>query len=272
MIKINTKRNDISVFVISAGHYYADAGAAMGVLPYKLWHDKVELDAAHRIKLELHCLLIVSEGRVILVDCGIGEYLSEKLKKIYSPSKFTLLDELHAAGVNENDVNMVLFTHLHFDHVGGVINANKELCFPNAGYFVQEDEWQTALEPNLVNKASYSLDEHYQILKNSDNVWRFESSFGISGGIEVEHIGGHSPGMQIVKIKDEDQLIYFAGDAFPLRLHLNPAVTSAYDVCRESLCEAKAAIKDELGKCGGKLILGHEPGDPVVEWLKSPFP
>jgi len=263
MVQIPTKRNDIALYLLSAGYYYADAGAAMGVLPYKLWCDKVELDDAHRIRLELHCLLIVSEGRVILVDCGIGEYLSEKLKKIYNPSKFTLLDELHAAGVNENDVNMVLFTHLHFDHVGGVINSKRELCFPEAGYLVQEDEWQTALNPNLVNKASYSLEEHYQILKNSDNVHRFEGCFGITGGIEVEHIGGHSPGMQIVKIKDDDQLIYFAGDAFPLRLHLNPVVTSAYDVCRESLCEAKTIIKDTLTKTGGKLILGHEPNDPV---------
>jgi len=257
MKPIPTHRTDISLFIVSAGHYYADAGAAMGVLPYKLYHDKIEMDDAHRIKMELPCLLIKTPQQVILVDCGIGSYLPEKLVKIYSPSRFTLIDELQSAGVDRHDVDIVVFTHLHFDHMGGVILADKTLSFPNARYLVQKVEWDTALHPDTLNKGSYSLNEHIQILSDSGRVDILDGDFTIYSGITCECVGGHSPGFQIVSIVDHDRFIVFASDAFPLRFHLNPAVTSAYDICRQRMCEVKISLKERVG-ADGVLIFGHE--------------
>jgi len=258
MQKIQTNRTDIEVFVLSAGKYYADAGAAMGVLPYKLWHDKIKYDESHRILLELNCLLLKTPQKNILVDTGIGEYLSEKHTKIYAPTKFQLLYELALVGLDKGDINLIAFTHLHFDHAGGIINSAKELIFENAKYIVQKDEWDTAMNPDTLNKASYSINEHYQILAQSNLVETIEGNHEIADNVLLKKVGGHCVGMQVLSIDDQGEVIYFAGDIFPSRFHLNPSVTSAYDICREKVCKEKIRIKDELIKKGGKLILGHE--------------
>jgi len=258
MKPIPTTRTDLSVNILSAGHYFADAGAAMGVLPYKLYCDKIELDEAHRIKMELPCLLIKTPEHRILVDCGIGSYLPEKLIKIYNPSPFTLIDELLEAGVDRHDIDIVIFTHLHFDHMGGAVLADKTLTFPNARYIMQKEEWETAICPDVLNKGSYSLSEHIQKLADSGLVDIIDGDFIVYDGVVCEKIGGHSPGFQIVSISDNERLLVFAGDAFPLRFHLNPAVTSAYDICRLRMCEAKVLLKERVERSNGVLIFGHE--------------
>ena len=258
MQKIQTKRTDIEVYVASAGQYYADAGAAMGVLPYKLWRDKVELDSAHRILMELNCLFIKTAQANILVDCGIGEYLSEKQIKIYSPGKFTLIDELASVGVKKEDIHLIAFTHLHFDHAGGVINKDKKLIFKNAKYIMQKEEWDIAMNPDTLNTASYSIKDQYHALSLSGKVETIKGKYEITSGIFLEKVGGHCPGMQIVKIDDSEGLIVFGGDIFPTHFHLNPSVTSAYDICRVKVCAEKEKIKTEIAQRGGLLIFGHE--------------
>jgi len=258
MTPITTHRTDISVYIVSAGHYFADAGATMGVLPYKLYCDKIDLDEAHRIKMELPCLLIKTPDQRILVDCGIGEYLPEKLVKIYTPSPFTLIDELQIAGVDRHDIDIVIFTHLHFDHMGGAVLPDRSLTFPKARYLVQKEEWDTAICPDTVNKGSYSLNEHIGLLADSGRVELVDGDVQVFEGVLCEKIGGHSPGFQIVSIVDNESLIVFASDAFPLRFHLNPAVTSAYDICRQRMCEAKVLLKERVERSRGVLILGHE--------------
>jgi glyoxylase-like metal-dependent hydrolase (beta-lactamase superfamily II) len=262
MQKIVTKRSDIEVYLVSAGFYHADAGAAMGVLPYKLWHDKIETDENHCIKMDLHCLLIKTKKHNILVDTGIGEYLTDRLKKIYRPGDFTLVEEIASAGLTANDIDIVIFTHLHFDHAGGILSTDKEMIFPNARYIIQKSEWETATNPDILNSAAYSLKEHYSLI--SDKLILIDGVYEVDNEIFLEKIGGHCPGMQILRIEDESELIYFAGDAFPLKFHLNPTVTSAYDISRVDLCTTKEKIKNDLERTGGKLILSHDRVEPII--------
>jgi glyoxylase-like metal-dependent hydrolase (beta-lactamase superfamily II) len=264
MQPVATNRPDIELYLLSAGDYSADVGAAMGVLPYKLWHEKVAIDEFHSIRMRLYCLLIKTPTTMILVDTGIGEVLNDRLKKIYRPSEFTLIDEIRETGYKPEDIKYVVLTHLHFDHAGGIISQCKELLFPNAEYIVQTDEWNTARNPDTLNLASYSLTEHYEILEKSNKVKTIEGDFEIATGVFVEKIGGHSLGMQIVRIVDGNEVIYFAGDAFPTRFHLNPIVNSAYDISRIDMCRVKENIKIDLNKNGGKLILSHDIVEPII--------
>ena len=266
MIKIPSNRKDIEIYLLSAGQYLADAGAAMGVLPYRLWRDKVRIDEDHCLVMALHCLLVKTKAHNILVDTGIGEYLSDRLIKIYRPGKFTLIEELSLVGLQPNEVDRIVLTHLHFDHAGGLLSTAKELLFPAAEYIVQTDEWATALNPDTLNVAAYSLREHYEALKDSGRVKLTSGESEIDSGVFLEKIAGHSVGMQLVKILDEKQLIYYAGDAFPLNAHLSPAVTSAYDLCRNTLCTVKENIKETLRNTGGKLILCHEMTEPIISF------
>jgi glyoxylase-like metal-dependent hydrolase (beta-lactamase superfamily II) len=269
MQRISTNRDDIELYLLSAGDYSADVGAAMGVLPYKLWHDKVKIDEFHTLRMRLYCLLIKTSKDLILVDTGIGEYLNDRLKKIYRPSKFILIDEILETGYKPQDINYLVLTHLHFDHVGGIVSENKELLFPNAEYIVQTDEWTIARNPDTLNVASYSLTEHYEILEKTKKVKTIEGVFELSTGVYIEKIGGHSLGMQIVRILDEGEVIYFAGDAFPTKFHLNPIVNSAYDISRIDMCKVKEKIKIDLNKNGGKLILSHDIEEPIIIFPNS---
>ena len=258
MLKIPCNRNDIEIYVLSAGHYFADAGAAMGVLPYKLWGDKIELDPSRRIKLELNCLFVKTKKHNIVVDCGIGDFVTEKQIKIYQPSRFTLLDELSSIGIKASQIDMLVLTHLHFDHAGGVLSQDKELVFKNAKHVIQIDEWETALNPDSLNMAAYHIAEHYKIMERSGVLCLVEGENELSEGVFVEKTLGHCPGMQIVKIKDKDSLIYFCSDAFPLQFHLTPSITSAYDISRKDLHKNKEKILKNLKTYGGKLIFSHE--------------
>jgi len=214
----------------------------------------------------LNCLLIKTADANILVDVGIGDYTSDRQKKIYNPSKSTLADEINMAGLDADDINVVVFTHLHHDHVGGILNVDKEFVFKNAKYIVQRLEFETALHPDLLNMAAYSLAEHYKMLSENAVVELVDGTKEIYKGIWLEKIDGHSHGMQMVKIVDEDNVIYCAGDAFPTRFLLPPAITSAYELSRKDLYFNKEKIIGDLKKNGGNLVLSHDIEEAVVEF------
>jgi glyoxylase-like metal-dependent hydrolase (beta-lactamase superfamily II) len=264
MIQIKCKRDDISLYIVSAGKYNADAGATMGVLPYKLWHDKVKFDENHCLRMNLNCLLIKTPEKNILVDVGIGDFLTDRLKKIYAPSTSTLCDEIKEIGIKPADIDAVVLTHLHFDHAGGLIDSEGKALFINARYFIQQDEWDIAQNPDILNSAAYSLKAQYQMLSDSRKIELIDGDYELYEGVYLHKVAGHCPGMQIVKIKDEGEVVYYAGDLFPLRFHLSSSVTSAYDICRRAVCNTKEMIKKELDSSGGKLILSHEMDEPIV--------
>ena len=169
-------------------------------------------------------------------------------------------------GLCGSDIDIMIFTHLHFDHAGGVLSKDKELLFPNAKYIIQKAEWEIAENPDLLNSAAYTLVEHYNALKNSGSIFLVDGEYEVSDGIYVEKIAGHCLGLQVVRINDVENVIYFAGDAFPLSFHLAPPITSAYDISRMELYLQKVRMLANLKEKGGKLILSHEIKEPVVSY------
>ena len=265
MKEIVCNHNNLKLYVLSAGHYFADAGAAMGVYPYKLWYDKVKLDENNCIQMGLNCLLIKTDTLNILVDTGIGDCISDRQKKIYRPSKSTLLDELYQTGLKEDDIDIIVLTHLHHDHAGGVLNEDGDFIFKNAKYIIQRVEFETALSPDLLNMAAYPLVEHYKMLNENANVELVDGTKEIAEGVWVERVEGHSNGMQMVKILGGDSCVIYAGDAFPSKFHLPPAITSAYELSRRDLYFNKEIILSLLKSHKGKLILSHDKNDAVIQ-------
>lgn len=253
---------------VSAGHYWTDAGAFMGVLPYQIWHERVSTDERQRLRMELSLLLIQLEGRNILVDTGIGNRLAKRRKEIYNPSEFELLANLAALGLMPNDITDVVLTHLHFDHAGGVVSSHNDkdvLTFPNAVYHIQSQEWDMAKYPDKLNKAAYQFEHQLSLLESDGEVNLIAGTAEVAPNVFVHLVGGHSVGSQIVEILVDSVPYIYAGDIIPTFFHLPLAITSSYDVSRSDTFNAKQMVYDKLTKGNGFLLLDHD----TTKWQMS---
>lgn len=251
----------VKIHKINAGHYWSDGGALLGVLPYALWKDKTETDELRRKKMELNLVLIQSEDRLILVDTGIGNRLSDKQKKIYRPSDFLLPYALYELGYRDKDITDVIMTHLHFDHAGGVMTGMGEIdvqTFPRAKYWIQKSEWEIAKEPDELNKAAYDFEQQLSKIRTCCQLQLIEGDVEIAKGVRVIHCGGHTVGTQYVEIEADDGFYIYAGDIVGTMFHTSPAITSAYDVNRKETFAAKQRIYQTLKEKNGTLLLNHD--------------
>lgn len=255
---------------ISAGYYWSDAGAAMGVLPRAIWDKKIQTDDKFRLRMELNCLYFESKDKKFLVDTGIGNRVSEKQKKIYNPSEYMLFYELDKLGINPVDIDIVVLTHLHFDHAGGLIFLNERgemgLSFPNAEHYIQEREWQTAKYPDELNQAAYNFQENLALLESNGKVQLINGDCQIDENVKIVLTGGHSEGCQILELETEQGLMIYAGDIIPSQMHINLPVISAYDVSRKDTFTAKKRILDVLAENKGTLILNHDECIKSIEF------
>ena len=253
---------DIIVNRIDAGKYWTDSGASFGVLPRAIWGKEVQTDELHRRMLALNILLICLPERVILVDTGLGNRLSEKQISIYNPSPFMLPVSLAELGVRDIDVTDVILTHLHFDHCGGVITnfGDKErLTFPRAKYWIQKSEWEMAKHPDDLNKASYDFEHQLYLLEQSNQYELIEGNLDIAEGVTLIKTGGHTVGSQIVEIDTSSEFYIYPADIIPTFFHISLAVTSAYDLSRTETYKAKLYIYSRLKEKKGTLLLNHDP-------------
>ena len=168
-------------------------------------------------------------------------------------------------GLNWNpdaDVTDVVLTHLHFDHAGGIITGfgdHDALTFPKARHWIQRQEWETAKNPDGLNRASYDFPRQLALLEERGRQQLIDGSEEIAPGVTLVKTGGHTCGSQIVEIDSAHGYFIYAGDIMPTLFHVSPAVTSAYDVCREDTFKAKQYISARLKEKNGTLLLNHDP-------------
>src|SRR5271154_5991374 len=157
------KLGELEFHIVSAGHVLLDGGAMFGVIPRPLWEKKMQPDARNRVTLSMNCLLIHAGGKRILVETGAGDKMSAKVREIYGLDGPFLDDGLRKYGLRPEDIDIVLNTHLHFDHCGGNTRVEKDKvvpAFPNARYMVHRGEYEHAMNPNERDRASYFPDNY----------------------------------------------------------------------------------------------------------------
>ena len=154
------KLGEWTLYAISDGLYRLDGGAMFGTVPKVMWDKVKPADEKNRIDMCLSCLLAVRENQKVLIEAGIGNKNPEKFEKIYGVDHITSIDrELGKLGIKAGEIDHVILSHLHFDHAGSLtyINDKGEVVphFQNARHHVHATEWETALNPNPRNRASY---------------------------------------------------------------------------------------------------------------------
>lgn len=252
----------VKIFPASDGTFKLDGGAMFGVVPRNIWEKTNRPDEKNRVLLGLNPLLVQAEGQNILVDTGIGNKGDEKFNSLYSvDKKDSLFGSLSRLGLRPEDIDIVICTHLHFDHAGG--NTVKENglvkpSFPNARYIVQRGEWEAATNPNERTRASYRPEDFLPLL-DAGLLELIEGDGEIVKGVAVFKTSGHNRDIQLVSIRSEGKTAVFLGDIIPTTTHLRPPFIMGYDLFPLDTLKAKKEILAEAAEDRWLLIFEHDP-------------
>lgn len=231
------KIGNFDLTIVSDGTYYLDAGSMFGVVPKTLWSKKYAPDEKNRMACGTNSVLIHSHqprsrAQTILIETGIGNKLPEKLDKIYN-AKHALLDNLAALGTRPEDIDIVINSHLHFDHCGWNTVRNPEgravATFPNAAYYTQRGEWEHAQEQHERDRVSY-ISDNYNPLIDSGQMQLLDGNADICAGVRVELYPGHTRSMQAIYIESEGKTACYISDLIPTSRHLDLTWVMAYDL------------------------------------------
>src|SRR5215472_3840016 len=272
---------DFEVHLIVAGGWHPDGGTLFGVVPKALWQRRRPADENNLVRAACVGAVIRHRGRVIVCETGIGTKLTEKQARqfgVWEPDG--LLRSLARLGVRPHEVDLVLTTHLHWDHAGGFTRRDPEgaveLTFPRARHVVQRSEWEFAQHPDPRSRAGYLEDDLYPVAE-AGLLELVEGEAEVVPGLTVRRTGGHTPGHQLVIVRASDDLAcVMTGDLVALRPNLRvPWVASAdLDVLRT--IEEKTRLLQEAADHRWLLVLGHEVEQPAGyvdadgEWTAEP--
>ena len=266
----STEVGSVRLHAIEAGLQWLDGGAMFGVVPKPLWERRIPADERNRIPLALRCLLVEAPGALVLVDTGIGAKESPKFHDLYgvenqgSPTR--LEDGIRAAGFRPDDVDIVLNTHLHFDHAGGnTVRRDDGVAvpaFPGARYVVQQGEFDFADSPNERVRASYLADNIRPIAEAG--LYDFAAGAqAVTEGVRVVPTPGHTPHHQSVLIESDGDTACFLADVCPTTAHLPLPWIMGYDLEPLITLESKRSLWERARSDSWLLIFEH---DPVVPW------
>ncbi|MFN2438785.1 MAG: MBL fold metallo-hydrolase, partial [Chitinophagaceae bacterium] len=260
----------MNIYTINTGYFKLDGGAMFGVVPKGMWNKINPADENNLCRWALRCLLIEDNGRLILIDNGIGNKQDDKFFSHYHLHGDDTLDgSLAEHGFHRDDITDVILTHLHFDHCGGSIIREGERLLPafkNATYWSNEQHWQWATEPNDREKASF-LKENILPIKESGQLrfvkhplWQEEDGGGwssyppgsifsspFSETISLKFVDGHTHAMMLPQINYNGKTIVYMADLLPSAGHIPIPYVMAYDMFPlTTINEKKSFLKEAV--------------------------
>lgn len=225
------KLGNTKVTWLNGGVTKMDGGAMFGPVPKPLWSRKYPCNERNQIELVTEPMLVEKEGAHYLIDGGIGkDRLTEKQLKNFGAAEGSPIEEdLAELNLTPQQIDKVLMTHLHFDHVAGLVKNNGDKlisAFPNAEIIVERREWEAIQQPMKRTQGTY-WEDNWKTIK--DQVVIFDSYYEAAEGIELFHTGGHSFGHCLVKLTDGDNVAVHFSDILPTHAHINPLWVTAFD-------------------------------------------
>jgi glyoxylase-like metal-dependent hydrolase (beta-lactamase superfamily II) len=249
-----------SIHLLSDGIIKYDGGSVFGQIPKVLWEQQVKPDRWNRVSLGLNCLLIRTEHGNVLVDTGVGNKETGRLREVYGLSSSKLGKGLREVGLAPKDIDKVILTHLHFDHSGGCTKIDRSgrpiPVFPKATYIVQASCWENAMAPSERGESAHHS-EDFACLQETGQLSLVDGDAEILPGIWVKDTGGHCVGHQVVHISCGGEKVVFLGDVIPTPHHLALPYIAAHDQYPEDTLERKKELVAQAVKEGWLVIFGH---------------
>jgi len=262
-----------------------DGGAMFGNAPRALWAKWTPPDEHNRIELACRALLASPlNGRTVLFEAGIGAFFEPKLRERYGvvEERHVLLDSLRSAGFQSDDIDVIVLSHLHFDHAGGLLAPWAEgqpprLLFPNATYVVGREHFQRALDPHPRDRASF-IPELPGLLEATGRLELVdgERSRTLGDAVHFHYSHGHTPGLMLAEIVGPERVdgqphggVVFCSDLIPGRPWVHVPITMGYDRNAELLIDEKAAfLQDKLAR-NVHLFFTHDPGCALAQVIRD---
>jgi glyoxylase-like metal-dependent hydrolase (beta-lactamase superfamily II) len=257
------KLGAFDIYPVIDGRFALDGGAMFGVVPKVLWERCCPADDVNRIPMSITALLIRAHGRTILVDTGLGAKEDAKFQKMFAVERVpTLQESLKRFDAHPEDIDLVINTHLHFDHAGGNTSIAEDgsvrPAFPKARYVVQHGEFEDAAHANERTRASYRRDNILPVAHF--NQWEFiHGDTELVPGVKAVVTSGHTRWHQSVKIESEGNVAFFLGDLIPTVSHLPLPYIMGYDLFPIQTLETKRWVLDRAFEENWLLLFEHDP-------------
>ena len=254
---------DFELTAVSDGTYVGDGGAFFGVVPKTLWQRKVKADDLNRITVSCNSVLVRTGKQNILIETGIGNKLSEKMKSFFLPQE-KLLESLHQAGAAPEDIDVVINSHLHFDHCGWNTvykNGVAVPTFPRAKYYAPKGEWEHGVLQLERDRVSY-ISDNYDPLIRTGQMTLISSDQEILPGISVETMPGHTRNMWAVLVRSGGNTACYISDLLPTTWHLEPTWVMAYDLFPLEAIENRKKYYQRAVPGEWLTMFTHDPNVP----------
>ena len=256
---------DFELTFLSDGNYFLDGGQFFGIVPKVLWSRKVDADEQNCVITGLNSVLVRTEKQNILIETGIGNKLGEKMRQIYQPQA-KLLESLNAAGMRPEEINIVINSHLHFDHCGWntvIENGKAAPTFPNARYYAPHDEWEVAKLQRERDAVSY-ISDNYDPLIRSGQMELLTQDSEIAPGISTRTYPGHTRSMMAILIQSGGQTACYISDLIPTTAHLDLTWGMSFDLYPLETIENKKRFYKEAIPGKWLVLFTHDPKVPAA--------
>ena len=258
------KFGDFELISLSDGAFRLDGGAMFGSVPKVLWDRRAPADDRNRIAMGLRPLLVRTGRHTVLIDAGVGDKMGSKEVDIYAIDRSDTLDRsLARAGFEPADIDIVIATHLHFDHAGGFTcreNGVVKPHFARARYIVRRGEWDDATHPHERSRASY-LDDDFLPIAEAGQLEMIDADGDVLPGISVQRTGGHNLHHQIVRITSGGRTAVFTADMIPTTAHIDDPWVMGYDLYpMDTLAFKRTFIREAIER---EYVIFFEH-DPVI--------
>jgi glyoxylase-like metal-dependent hydrolase (beta-lactamase superfamily II) len=257
---------ELEFYILNDGLFRLDGGAMFGVIPRPMWERVAPPDDRNRITLAMNSLLIRAAGKWLLVETGAGDKWDAKRRDIYAFEGRGLPQQLAERGVRPEQIDIVVNTHLHFDHCGGntqMVSGKPAPAFPNARYIVQRGEFEHARRPTERDRASY-FPENFEPIAASGQWELIDDEREIAPGVELLLAPGHTKEMMIVRLSGGGQSAVFLADLVPTTAHIPDPWIMGFDLYPLTTLENKKKWLPEIARQGWLALFGHDRVVPAA--------